>query len=73
MDQSIKADLEALKIGDFAQIKLMREYDQIEDGLDVPDPFYGPSDGFKRVFNMIYRCCEEMLSEIVKERISVTF
>ena len=66
MDQSIKADLEPLKIGHFSQIKLMREYDKVEDGLDVPDPFYGPSDGFKRVYSMIYRCCEEMLSEIIR-------
>lgn len=66
MDQSIKADLEDLKIGKQSQIRLMREFDKVEDGLDVPDPFNGPRDGFKRVYDMTLRCCEELLSEITK-------
>lgn len=42
----------------------MREYDSQPDNGDVPDPYYGGIDGFKNVFDIIYRSCEALLDEL---------
>jgi len=49
-----------------SQIIRLREYDHEED-LDVPDPYYGPGDGFERVFEIVHRCCAKLLDEIEEE------
>lgn len=32
-----------------AKVRLFREFDPSADGLEVPDPYYGGADGFRRV------------------------
>lgn len=68
MDQSNAADL--LSLG-FApeRIRLMRSFDPsvCTDGvgqLDVPDPYYGPGDGFERNYAMLDAACAGLLDHL---------
>jgi protein-tyrosine phosphatase len=67
MDQNNYTDLKRLpgsaKEG-AAKLLLMRDFDRIGQGEDVPDPYYGGSDGFKNVFEMLDRSCRNLLEEI---------
>jgi len=67
MDRQNERDVANLQelYGDGAALHLLREYDQ-EAGsdLDVPDPYYGGSDGFARVYRMVHRSCEGLLREL---------
>ncbi|MFN8122887.1 MAG: low molecular weight protein-tyrosine-phosphatase [Thermoleophilia bacterium] len=44
---------------DAAKVRLLREFDPASrDGdRDVPDPYYGGDDGFRRVFDMVDAAC----------------
>jgi protein-tyrosine phosphatase len=33
-------------------------------GLDVPDPYYGPPDGFERVLDIIEQGCRRLLPQL---------
>jgi protein-tyrosine phosphatase len=61
---------EALKkIGPHDKLYLMRAFDPLADAdLNVPDPYYGGIDGFKEVYDMLYRSAEGLLDHIVKEK-----
>ena len=37
------------------KIKLMREFDPLENGEEVPDPYYGGDKGFQNVFDILNR------------------
>ena len=39
-----------------------------EGTTDVPDPYYGGTDGFDLVWSMVERACAALLARIVKER-----
>lgn len=48
-----------------AQIRLLRDFDrEAGEDRDVPDPYYGESDGFRRVFDICMRGCKGLLQEI---------
>ena len=50
-----------------AKVRLMRSYDPTLTGNnapDVPDPYYGGDDGFDKVYEMLMRACEGMLSDV---------
>ncbi len=67
MDQSNYAHLNALPgstIKGAAKLYLMRDFDEKGKGQDVPDPYYGGDDGFKKVFTMLDRSCRNLLEEI---------
>ena len=67
MDRQNQRDVEGLRdvYGGDAAVRLLREFDAIADGdLDVPDPYYGGPDGFDRVYRMVRRSCERLLTEI---------
>jgi protein-tyrosine phosphatase len=49
-----------------AKLYLMRDFDDIGKGLDVPDPYYGGDDGFRDVYEMLDRSCRNLLDEICK-------
>jgi protein-tyrosine phosphatase len=49
-----------------ARLYLMRDFDEIGRGQDVPDPYYGGDDGFKYVFELLDRSCRNLLEEIRK-------
>ncbi|REL38803.1 low molecular weight phosphotyrosine protein phosphatase [Rhodohalobacter sp. SW132] len=42
----------------------MRDYDPQPENGDVPDPYYGGMDGFRNVFDIVYRSCEALLDEL---------
>jgi protein-tyrosine phosphatase len=45
-----------------AKVLMMRSFDpEVEDDLDVPDPYYGGTDGFEEVFSMLKRSNEQFL------------
>lgn len=70
MDSNNYSDLKRLpnssKIG-AAKLFLMRDYDDVGKGQDVPDPYYGGDDGFKYVFELLDRSCQNLLDEIKEE------
>jgi protein-tyrosine phosphatase len=51
-----------------AQLFLMRDFDDIGKGKDVPDPYYGGVDGFKDAFEMLDRSCKKLLEEIKENK-----
>lgn len=67
MDRTNMADLETAYPGSDARAKLrlFRELDPEGEGdLDVPDPYYGGSEGFDQVFAMVLRSCTALLNEL---------
>jgi protein-tyrosine phosphatase len=68
MDSSNREDLRALAGEDErrAKVRLLREFDPAAAGgdLDVPDPYYGPGDGFERVLDMVDAACRGLLAQI---------
>lgn len=70
MDRQNLNDLRALvraHAGD-ANIRLLREFDPEPGDRQVPDPYYGGSDGFDRVYTMVLRSCEALLDHLEEER-----
>jgi protein-tyrosine phosphatase len=62
MDQSNFRDLMKLAPPHAThKILLMRNYDPLYPGADVPDPYYGDLNDFKQVFDILYRSCENFL------------
>ena len=59
MDRANERDLRALAPDSetAAKVKLLREFDPDADGLEVPDPYYGGSDGFDRVLDLVQAAC----------------
>lgn len=49
------------------KVVLMRDYDQLSPGADVPDPYYGGDRGFEEVYEMLHRACNKLLEEIKAE------
>ena len=68
MDGENAADLRAIAPGprDAAKVRLLREWDPRAGDGDraVPDPYYGGTDGFTVVFDMVERACEGLLAEL---------
>ena len=67
MDSSNYSDLHSLpgsSKNDAAELFLMRDFDDIVKGQDVPDPYYGGADGFQYVFELLDRSCQNLLSRI---------
>jgi protein-tyrosine phosphatase len=64
MDAENLKNLEALRpAGSSCTLRRLRDYDPAGAG-DVPDPYYGGSDGFEDVFKMVHRSCVGLLAEI---------
>jgi protein-tyrosine phosphatase len=49
------------------KIKLMREFDPLENGEEVPDPYYGGEKGFQNVFDILDRSAETLLDKLTAE------
>lgn len=49
---------------DRSRTKLMLDYHPERAGEDVPDPYYGGSDGFKDVFEMLNEACRSLVETI---------
>ncbi|HEX5214177.1 MAG TPA: low molecular weight protein-tyrosine-phosphatase [Vicinamibacterales bacterium] len=46
------------------KIRLFRDLDPEEPGLDVPDPYYGPDGGFEDVLDIVTRTSQALLDEL---------
>lgn len=67
MDYQNHTDLQFLKkrvSGNKANIILMRDFDDIDTGAEVPDPYYGDYSDFKAVYPMLERACSGLLAFI---------
>lgn len=52
-----------------AKIQILRAYDpQATASLDVPDPYYGNSSHFDRVYDMVERSCQGLLAAVTDSR-----
>ena len=50
-----------------AKVKLLREFDPqavAAGDLDVPDPYYGGTDGFEEVLDLVEAACRGLLAEV---------
>ena len=64
MDESNLLDIKSLEnkqVDSSYSLHKMRDFDKLQKGADVPDPYYGGEDGFLEVYKMLKRCCEEFL------------
>ena len=46
------------------KVMLMREFDTVGKGEEVPDPYYGGEKNFQEVFEMLSRSTENFLNQI---------
>lgn len=70
MDQSNYRDiLSQLGIAeaDKDKVKLMRDYDDEGQGLEVPDPYYGDLNDFRHVYAILTKACNALLDELEKK------
>lgn len=69
MDEANYAALAALCRGGSAEVRPFLDYapDRVE--TEVPDPFYGGSEGFEYVLNLVEEASEGLLEEIKKKHL----
>lgn len=69
MDRSVFRAIQALR-GESAtaNVFLMRDFDPSPDSPDVPDPYYGGSEGFEEVYQILLRSTMELLAHIRVEK-----
>lgn len=46
------------------KITLMREFDPLQNGEEVPDPYYGGEKGFQTVFEILDRSTESLIDKL---------
>ncbi len=70
MDAKNMADIKALenpaKNATYT-LMMMRDFDGLGKGTDVPDPYFGGSSGFQDVFDILQRSNEGLLDFVVEE------
>lgn len=67
MDRSVLRDIESLRrtaSTGKAKVFLMRDYDPNGESHDVPDPYYGGSEGFEEVFQILERSSRNFLDSL---------
>nr|MCW2727812.1 protein-tyrosine-phosphatase [Aeromicrobium sp.] len=68
MDHSNRADMvdQSPTVGEQARVRMFREFDPEASAGDdeVPDPWYGGSDGFRQVLAMIERTTDELVEQL---------
>ena len=70
MDRDNYRDIEELMDGsgfDDQNLIMMRQFDDLGKGENVPDPYFGGSDGFKLVFEMLDRSCDNLIDHIISK------
>lgn len=65
MDQSNLNNLKKLDMtNQFGEkLSLMRDYDDLEPGADVPDPYFGGERGFQEVYDILNRSVKNFISK----------
>ncbi len=71
MDDSNLADIIELHNGSGEQVFIckMRDFDNLNKGANVPDPYYGYEDGFEEVYKILKRSCSQFLDELLEGKI----
>ncbi len=73
MDSGNLADLRGLAASEATdpagtpRLRLFRDFDPVDPGGDVPDPYYGGTDGFEEVFAMVERTCAAIVTDLQRE------
>jgi len=69
MDKSNQVNLLNLPGADSFQdkIKLMRTFDPLHPGADVPDPYYGGEEDFQEVFEILDRSTRTLIEYLQKD------
>lgn len=49
------------------RIRLMREFDSVDCGSDVPDPYYGDAGDFQKVFDILDRSVDGLIVYLLSE------
>lgn len=52
-----------------AKLMLMRDFDPLAPGADVPDPYYGGPDGFEQMYQMLDRSAEDFVQAARRGRL----
>ena len=68
MDAKNMADIKALENQEknaTYTLMMMRDFDELGKGSDVPDPYFGGSSGFQDVFDILQRSNEGLLDFVV--------
>ncbi len=68
MDRTHYRDLEQFKHAGSAELVMFRNFDPKDTGLDVPDPYSGGPQGFEDVYDMVHRCCDFLLTQLIEEK-----
>ena len=50
------------------KVYLMREFDSVDKGSEVPDPYFGGEEGFQNVYEILQRSVKNLLDHIEKEK-----
>jgi protein-tyrosine phosphatase len=68
MDAQNLSDLRALAGGevDHERVRLFGDYDPLEPGAEVPDPYYGGADGFGVVLAMVERTADAITAALAQ-------
>ena len=69
MDRQNQRDLLSFKSEWSEKVVLLRDFDPKGDNPDVPDPYFGGSKGFERVYEIIDRCCQSLLDDILERNV----
>lgn len=68
MDEANYLDLEAIaSLKQQERLHLFMNFAAYRDETEVPDPYYGGTHGFERVFDMVQDASEGLLAEILKK------
>lgn len=69
MDQSNYRDVHALATAPHhsLKIRMMREFDPVDRGAEVPDPWFGGEEGFEEVYAILHRSTAGLLTELQKK------
>ncbi|MBI1223368.1 MAG: low molecular weight phosphotyrosine protein phosphatase [Bacteroidetes bacterium] len=49
---------------EIGRVFMMRDFDLMSPGSDVPDPYYGGNEGFQRVFDILDQSTTELLKQL---------
>ncbi len=65
MDEQNLADIATLG-GRAPQVRLFGDFDPVDPGAEVPDPYYGGADGFHEVLTMVERTADALTDALIR-------
>ncbi len=67
MDADNLNHLQQMKGASPTQLRLVRQFDPAPDDGNVPDPYYGGTEGFRTVHTILERSCRGLLEYLIKQ------